>query len=89
MSKNNDNGASMQKRMDLHKEINKNKIDIDKDVFKKSAAEKQRVSKEKSEYKANYSRPKFQSERNDLISAFTHAAKTMKTPKFNIHLIIQ
>lgn len=87
MSNKNENGASLQKRMDLHKEINKNKIDIDKTVFQKTDAEKIRISKEKSEYKANFDRPKFQAERNDLLSSFAHAAKTMK-PKMNVNLIV-
>lgn len=87
MSNKNQNGASMQKKMEVQKEINKNKVDIDKTVFRKTFAEKQRVSKEKSEYKANFNRPKFQGERQDLLGSFAHAAKTMK-PKMNVTLIV-
>lgn len=87
MSNNNQNGASLQKRMEVQRDINKYKVDIDISVFKKTDSERLRVSKEKSEYKANFNRPKFKAERNDLLGSFAHAAKTMK-PRMNVNLIV-
>lgn len=88
MNNKNQNGASFQQRVEAQKESKGKKVEIDWKVFQNTPAEKLRISKEKSEYKANFNRPKFQAERADLLEAFARIAKSNQQIRMNVRLIV-
>lgn len=56
------------KREEILKEINADKVVIDKECFKKSFIEKKQLKEAKSSYKKQKNNPKFIEEKNKLIN---------------------
>jgi hypothetical protein len=76
-------GEMIMNRNKVQREINDNKPSIDRSVFKKTTAEKQNLSLEKSRWKANSKNGVYQNKRDELVSAFLENLKR-RTPSWGI-----
>lgn len=74
---------NLQKWYDIQKEINSNKVSIDKGVFTKKPSERLDLKKEKLLYKSNRGRPLHEENRADILRRFLGS----QVPKFNINLL--
>ena len=65
---------------EVQREINSKRLELDREVFKKTDQERKELSLQKSLYNSNKVNSKFKVERDNLIENFLRS----KTPKFNL-----